>query len=309
MSTEEKINSKSECANDSSQRKMVAKASGGQSSKVKNKRLRPGPKSKVQKPEKILEDEDCLEESSVLENDRHFTPQPKVENCDIKNKKDAKTEAKGGYFRRELLNELHKSITDDQENCVVARTALSRKNGTKSSTESGEAKKNILKKNEIKSNLLTCINACFPSLAEQKKKTHSERGPLSKSDCHRHVKSSSFQKAKENEVETKHQASCSTLSKVNGIKQQTEIKETVKQFSEHLKALRKGHEHDILTSKEEQKNETFEKNTPTKKLPQCPSLFTKDIQSQKQEINSYACPKCGRKYQYENFLKVHMKRC
>jgi len=158
-------------------------------------------------------------------------------------------------------------------------------------------------------NLLTCIDACFPSLAEQKKKTHSERGPLSKIDSHRKLKASSFQKAKENEVQTKHQHFSSTLSKVNGIKQQTEIQETVKQFSEHLKALRKGHEHDTLTSEKEEKNVTIEFITPTKKSFQCPSLFTKDTQNQKQEINAYVCPKCGRKYQYENFLKVHMKRC
>lgn len=309
VSTEEKNILKSEFANDSGQRNMVARASGGQSSKVRNKRLRPGPKSKVQKLEKILEDEECLAENSICKNDRHFTSQPKVENCDNKNKKEAKTEAKGGYFRRDLLNELHKSITDDQENCVVARTAMLRKNGTKSSTESGEAKKNILKKNEIKSNLLTCIDACFPSLAEQKKKSHSELGPLSKIDSHRKLKSSSLQKAMENEVETKHQHSSSALSKVNGIKQQTEVKETVKQFSEHLKALRKGHEHDTLTSEKEQKTETVQFNTPTKKALQCPSLFTKDTQSQNQDSNAYVCPKCGRKYQYENFLKVHMKRC
>ena len=307
VSTEQKNISKSEYANDTGQRNMVARASEGQSSKVKNKRLRPGPKSKVQKLEKILEDEECLAENSVLENERHFTSQPKVENCDNKNKKEAKTEAKGGYFRRELLNELHKSITDDQDNCVVAKTAFLRKNGTKSSTES--AKKNILKKNEIKSNLLTCIDACFPSLAEQKRKTHSERIPLSKIDSHRKLKSSSFHKAKENEVETKHQHSNSTLSKVNGMKQQTEIKETVKQFSEHLKALRKGHEYDTSTYEKEPKNEVVESNTPTKKSLQCPSLFTKDTHSHKQEINAYVCPKCGRKYQYENFLKVHMKRC
>merc|ERR1712020_340613 len=98
-------------------------------------------------------------------------------------------------------------------------------------------------------------------------------------------------------------------SKPNGIRNESEVKETVKQFSEHLKALRKGHEKDTTASGSTDKDQKTESSSlemfATKRTPEVHSNSSKQVQSQKQDNNTYACSKCGRKYQYENFLKVH----
>ena len=269
-----------------------------------------GPKSRTKKQRQTSEDNELLPESSPSKSNRGSMFPPKLESCDNKSGRESSPDKKGRYFRTELLNELHRSITADQEKCVVAKTALLRRNGTKPSLLAEATKHQDLKETEIKSNLQTCIDACFPSLGGKNTKHISDGESRHKSNNH---KKSELVRSLKDAVKNdgvEHNDSNYDMSMPNGIRNEIEVKETVKQFSEHLKALRKGHEKGAGTSDKEQKLESSNLEVVnTKRTLEIQTSSSKQVQSLKQDNNGYACSKCGRKYQYENFLKVHMKRC
>ena len=277
--------------------------------KTRSRLSRPGPKSKKKKLEKVTEDEEHLSESSPSKSSETFRSPFEDKHCDTKNKKENKSETKGSCFRTELLNELHKSITNDQGNCIVAKTALSRKNGPSPVKIPFKSTKSPMKNNEIESNLLTCIDACFPKIAEQKKKSVLEDESLQKNNSH--VKSKLFSSLKSDPKEDviENVSQTSKHSRLNGTRKETEVRETVKQSSDQSKALLKHHEHDIVMTEKVEKQETTNFGATPTKMTKHSSIFSKEVQNQSHDDKTFACPKCGRKYQYENFLKVHMKRC
>merc|ERR1719273_1284653 len=107
------------------------------------------------------------------------------------------------------------------------------------------------------------------------------------------------------------------------------IQEKVKKFSEQIKALRKVREVETIQQipRKELKQGEYGINinstnhlqkssnhSLSDKKPSQNLHFKKDTTSitggnEASKTSGYECSKCGRKYQYENFLKVHMKRC
>ena len=113
------------------------------------------------------------------------------------------------------------------------------------------------------------------------------------------------------------------------VSSEVNIQEKVKKFSEQIKALRKVREIETIqqiprkelkqggdgininnsSHLQKSSNHSLSDKKPSQNL-----LFKKDITSitggnEASKTTGYECSKCGRKYQYENFLKVHMKRC
>jgi len=277
--------------------------------KARNRLSRPGPKSKKKKLEKVIEDEERLSEASPSKSREYFMSPFESEHCDTKNRKENKSEIRGSCFRTELLSGLHKSIANDQENGIVAKTASLRKNGTSPVKIPLKSTKSPMKNNEIESNLLTCIDACFPKTAEEKKNSVLEGESSLRNNSQRKSKLTSSLKCdtKEDGIESLSQSSKNLRLNVTA-KDSEEVKETFKQFSGQLKTLRKSHEHDVVISDKVEKQETMNIEATPTKLTKHSSIFSKEVQKV-QDDKTFACPKCGRKYQYENFLKVHMKRC
>ena len=182
-----------------------------------------------------------------------------------------------------------------------------------------------LQPNEMEGNLLTCIEACIPALTANVVDQENMQGGDKKCGG---VDKFPEQKATFAKGEEVNKTSKQSLKYHQMLSHKEEnAKEKIKQFSQRLKALRECYENKqamgngnaankkCLETKRMQPeynpNSIANSNSKHFPMPKTKLADTNSGHSQDQTSKStpFECKKCGRRYQYENFLKVHIKRC
>ena len=283
--------------------------------------------NKCNEPENVIE-ADLQQEYSPLVN-KERTKDKDANKIEVKLNKDVSAqyhkqiiyemgahEINGDEFKKPTLIIESNDCSEDYEMCKDRDSSPSKR------VSAEEERTSPLKSNEIESNLQTCIEACLPALTLSKQgNNRSETGSLPRNEFDKSsLSGSSISERKDGKNYI------FKSSKVKMASNEVDITEKVKQFSLQLKALRKVHEKEntkashshkdakVMSTDAVYSNGFSDKESKPNVIPYQPATSlakpsTSPVPKQGQTNGPYECSKCGRKYQYENFLKVHIKRC